>query len=70
MLTSGDVVALDLAISSGREAGFGRPAVVVTAQHLLDGTPNVVRMILRLSANMFVPLSWEGLTRQLETSTR
>jgi mRNA interferase MazF len=45
MLTSGDVVALDLGLPSGSEAGFGRPAIVVTAQRVLDGGPNVVHVV-------------------------
>jgi len=45
MPTSGDVVALDLGPPSGSEAGFGRPAVVVTAQRVLDGRPNVVQIV-------------------------
>jgi mRNA interferase MazF len=45
MLTSGDVVYLDLGVPSGREAGFRHPAVVVTAQGVLDESPNVVQVI-------------------------
>jgi len=45
MLTSGDVVGLDLGVPSGREAGFRHPAVVVTAQGVLDESPNVVQVI-------------------------
>ncbi|MXZ31125.1 MAG: type II toxin-antitoxin system PemK/MazF family toxin [Acidimicrobiia bacterium] len=43
-LTSGDVVDADLGIPAGREAGFRRPAVLVTAQGLLDGEPTVVHV--------------------------
>ena len=42
MLTSGDVVDLDLGLPVEREAGFLRPAVLVTAQTLLAASPNVV----------------------------
>ena len=35
MLSSGDVVALDLGVPEGHEAGFAHPAVIVTAQLLL-----------------------------------
>ena len=45
MQTSGDVVALDLGAPEGREAGFGHPAVVVTAQRLLDAAPSVVHVV-------------------------
>lgn len=45
MLNSGEVVALDLGVPTGSEAGFGRPAVVVTAQRVLDGRPNVVQVV-------------------------
>lgn len=39
MLTSGDVVELDLGAPEGREAGFRHPAIVVTAQGVLDADP-------------------------------
>jgi len=45
MLNSGDVVQLDLGLPSGREAGFRHPAVVVTAQRILDAGPNVVHVV-------------------------
>ena len=45
MLTQGDVVALDLAMPSGNEAGLRRPAIVVTAQRVLRGGPNVVQVV-------------------------
>jgi mRNA interferase MazF len=45
MLTSGDVIDLDLGVPSGREAGFRHPAVVVTAQRILDAGPNVVHVV-------------------------
>ena len=45
MLKSGDVVDLDLGEPRGREAGFPRPAVVVTAQRILDGEPSVVHVV-------------------------
>ncbi|MFH1330984.1 MAG: type II toxin-antitoxin system PemK/MazF family toxin [Actinomycetota bacterium] len=45
MLNSGDVVELDLGVPAGREAGLHRPAVVVTAQRLLDASPNVVQVV-------------------------
>jgi len=45
MLTSGDVVDMDLGPPSGREAGFRHPAVVVTAQRILDGEPAVIQVV-------------------------
>jgi mRNA interferase MazF len=45
MLSSGDVVELDLGLPVGREAGFAHPAVVVTAQRILDGDPAVVQVV-------------------------
>lgn len=50
MLTSGDVVDLDLGLPAGREAGFRHPAVVVTAQRILDAGPNVVHVVPLTSA--------------------
>lgn len=45
MPTSGDVVDLDLGQPQGREAGFRHPAVVVTAQRILDADPSVVHVV-------------------------
>jgi mRNA interferase MazF len=45
MLTSGDVVDLDLGSLKGREAGLRRPVVVVTAQEILDESANVVQVV-------------------------
>ena len=45
MLTSGDVVTVDLGTPVGRKAGYRHPAVVVTAQRLLDGAPSVVQVV-------------------------
>ena len=45
MLNSGDVVNLDFGAPSGRAAGFRHPAVVVTAQAVLEKSPNVVQVI-------------------------
>lgn len=45
MLTSGDVVDLDLGLPEGREAGFRHSAVVVTAQRILDAQPTVIQVI-------------------------
>jgi mRNA interferase MazF len=43
--TSGDVVDLDLGQPRGRDAGFRHPAVVVTAQRILDTDPFVVHVV-------------------------
>ena len=45
MLTSGDVVDLDLGVPSGREAGFLHPVVVVTAQEVLDESASVIQVV-------------------------
>lgn len=45
MLTSGDVIDLDLGVPEGREAGFRHPAVVVTAQRILDAQPTVIQVV-------------------------
>lgn len=45
MPSSGDVVDLDLGVPEGREAGFSHPAVVVTAQRVLDAEPSVVHVV-------------------------
>ena len=45
MLTSGDVVDLDLGLPEGREAGFMHPAVVVTAQRILDAASSVIQVV-------------------------
>lgn len=45
MLTSGDVVHLDLGTPVGSEAGMVRPAVVVTAQRVLAQGPRVVHVV-------------------------
>jgi len=45
MRTSGDVVDLELGTPEGREAGFRHPAVLVTAQRILDAEPSVVHVV-------------------------
>ncbi len=45
MLTSGDLIDLDLGIPHGSEAGFRHPAVIVTAQAVLDHGPSVVQVV-------------------------
>ena len=45
MLSLGDVVDLDLGAPEGREAGFRHPAVVVTAQRVLDAGPSVIQVV-------------------------
>ncbi len=45
MRTSGDVVDLELGTPEGREAGFRHPAVLVTAQRILDANPSVIHIV-------------------------
>jgi len=45
MPTSGDVIDLELGAPEGREAGCRHPAVLVTAQRILDAEPSVVHVI-------------------------
>lgn len=45
MPTSGDIVELELGVPEGREAGFHHPAVLVTAQRILDADPSVVHVV-------------------------
>jgi mRNA interferase MazF len=45
MLSSGDVVELDLGVPQGHEADFPHPAIVVTAQRILDASPSVVHVV-------------------------
>ena len=45
MPTSGDIVDLELGAPEGREAGFRHPAVLVTAQRILDAHPSVVHVV-------------------------
>jgi mRNA interferase MazF len=45
MLTSGDVIDLNLGAPEGREAGFRHPVIVVTAQRILDVEPAVVQVV-------------------------
>lgn len=45
MLKSGDLVDLDLGMPEGREAGFRHPAVVITAQRILDAEPSVIQVV-------------------------
>lgn len=45
MPSSGDVVEIELGAPEGREAGMRRPAVVVTAQRILDAAPSIVQVV-------------------------
>jgi mRNA interferase MazF len=45
MQNSGDVVHLDLGRPESREAGYVHPAVVVTAQRILDAVPTVIHVV-------------------------
>lgn len=42
---AGDVVDVDLGMPVGHEAGFQRPAVVTTAQTILDAAPGVLQLV-------------------------
>lgn len=45
MPTSGDIVDLDLGVPEGSEAGIRHPAVLVTAQRILDAGPSVIQVV-------------------------
>lgn len=45
MLMPGEVVELDFGSPMGSEAGLRRPAVVVTAEQILRGQPNVIQVV-------------------------
>lgn len=45
MRRCGDVQLADLGAPQGREAGFARPVVLVTAQLVLDQGPSVVQVV-------------------------
>ena len=45
MPISGDVVDVDLGAPAGREPGFRHPAVLVTAQRILNASPSVVHVV-------------------------
>ena len=45
MQSSGDIVRLDLGQPEGREAGYLHPAVVITAQRILDAEPTVIQVV-------------------------
>ncbi len=44
-LTAGAIALVDLGVPSGHEAGFARPAVIVTAQEVLDANPTVLQVV-------------------------
>jgi mRNA interferase MazF len=45
MLTSGDVIRVDLGTPVGSEAGMVRPVVIITAQRVLEHSPRVVQVV-------------------------
>ncbi|MCJ7782109.1 MAG: type II toxin-antitoxin system PemK/MazF family toxin [Acidimicrobiia bacterium] len=45
MLTSGDVIGIDLGMPAGHEAGLRRPAIVVTSQRIIDAGSNVIHVV-------------------------
>lgn len=72
MLTSGDIVDLDLGRPAGREAGFRHPAVVITAQHILEASPSIVHVVpLTTTLRPFgseVPIDPDGVNGLTEPS--
>jgi mRNA interferase MazF len=50
MPNSGDVVEIEFGAPEGREAGMRRPAVVVTAQRILDAAPSIIQVVPLTSA--------------------
>lgn len=64
----GDVVEVDFGVPLGSEPGFRRPAVVVTADNVLEGRPRTVHVVpitsnIRRSLSTEVPISASGLDR-------
>ena len=45
MPNSGDVVEIEFGAPEGRKAGMRRPAVVVTAQRILDAAPSIIQVV-------------------------
>jgi mRNA interferase MazF len=45
MLTSGDVIRVDLGTPMGSEAGMVRPVVIITAQRVLEHSPRVLQVV-------------------------
>ena len=71
MLTSGDVIDVDLGMPEGQEAGYRHPAVLVTAQQLLESSATVVQVVPLTSTIRgyeseieVEPDSFNGLTRR------
>lgn len=44
-MRSGEVVTVDFGVPTGTEPGFARPAVVVTADAVLDGRPRTIHVV-------------------------
>lgn len=44
-LVEGDILLLDFGIPQGHEAGFPRPAVLVSAQEFIDARPSVLHVV-------------------------
>lgn len=44
-MRAGDVVDVDFGVPSGSEPGFVRPAIVVTANLILDGRPRTIHVV-------------------------
>lgn len=50
-MLAGDVVYVDFGTPVGSEPGFSRPAIVVTADHVLSGNPRTVHVVPLTSNN-------------------
>lgn len=44
-MQAGDVVRVDFGVPQGSEPGFTRPAVVITADYVLAGTPRTIHVV-------------------------
>jgi mRNA interferase MazF len=67
-MRAGDVVGVDFGVPAGSEPGFARPAVVVTADAVLDGRPRTIHVVpitsnVSLSLPTEIRVSSEGLDR-------
>lgn len=67
-MRAGDVVEVDFGLPAGSEAGFRRPAVVVTSDLVLEGHPKTIHVVpvtsnTRRSLSTEVTVSAAGLGR-------
>jgi mRNA interferase MazF len=64
----GDIVAVDFGVPAGSEPGFVRPAIVVTAELVLEGHPRTIHVVpvtsnTRRSLPTEIPIEAAGLDR-------